>query len=210
MKHDQAISLFNKPKIISLIADVNQGKSMFLYNLIKNIKQNHTFNLYYYGLREDIVGAQRVESIAEIETITNSIIIADEFGSLFDLDNRKVKVIIENSLRLINHNNNVLLIAGVPENFKKFISGKTDVFIFKKTSLADLINGSRAKEMVMSYKGKERGSAVLNIPLNQALVYDGKHYSLWDVPYLPQYDTKKDNQPILTPKVRTVKTEVTQ
>lgn len=200
MKQEQAISLFNKPKIISLIADVNQGKSMLLYNIIEKCQKNHTFNLYYYGLREDIPGAQRVESIAEIETIQNSIIIADEFGTLFDLDNRKVKMIIENSLRLINHNNNVLVLAGVPENFKKFISGKTDVFIFKKTTLADLINGSRAKEMVMSYKGKERGSAVLNIPINQALVYDGKHYALWNVDYKAKYDTKKDNEQILKPR----------
>jgi hypothetical protein len=189
--------LFQKPKIIGVVADVNQGKSMLLYNIIEDLRQAHRFSLYYYGLREDIEGAQRVSSVAEMEKIKNSIIIIDELPSLFDLDNRKVKAIIENSLRLINHNNNVMLLAGVPENFKKFLSGKIDVLFLKRASLADFINGSRVKNIVMDYRGNEKGSAVLNLDIDEALMYDGQHYKKIRVDYIEKYDTKRVNESVL-------------
>jgi hypothetical protein len=191
--------LFDKPKVISIVADVNQGKSMLLYNLLNDLK-GFSFSLYTYGLRLKVDNATQIYSVAELETITNSVIVIDELSSLFDLDNRKIKAKIENTLRLINHNNNILILCGVPENFKKFISGKIDIFIYKKTTIADLINGCRVKNILMSYKGNEMGSEVLNLPINKALVYDGTHYSTFEVKYLPEFDTKADNKQILQEK----------
>lgn len=197
MTRDVFCEIVSKPRIIGVTADVNQGKSMLLYNMIRQWKQAHTFNLFYYGLREDIEGATRVHSVQEIESIRNSIIIVDELSSLFDLDNRKVKAQIENSLRLIHHNNNVLILCGTPENYKKFISAKIDVMIYKKCTLADFINGSRVKNIISSYMGNEKGSEVLNIGISEALVYDGNHYSKVAIRYLEQYDTKRQNQSVL-------------
>lgn len=191
--------LLNKPKVIGIVADVNQGKSMLLYHILEEAKKQHTFKLFYYGLRLDIQGveAMRIYSVAEMEQITNSLIIVDELSSLFDLDNRKSKRLIENTLRLINHNNNILVLCGTPENFKKFISAKLNVCIFKKTTIADFINGSVVKNILTSYKGYELGSEILNIPINKFLLFDGKHYAAHDAPYYKQYDTKKDNVDIL-------------
>lgn len=194
-----ALKLFDKPKVISVVANINEGKSMLLYNLLTDLK-DFSFSLYTYGLRLEVEGATQIFSVAELETITNSIIVVDELSSLFDLDNRKVKAKIENTLRLINHNNNILVLCGVPENFKKFISGKIDVFIFKRTTLADLINGCRVKNVLMAYKGYEMGSEVLNLPINKALMYDGQHYTTFDVKYLPEYDSKAENQQIIQEK----------
>ena len=191
--------LLGKPQVVGLIADVNQGKSMLLYNIIEDLK-GYEFNLFTYGLRLNVPKAIEVFSVAELESIRNSVIIVDELSSLFDLDNRKVKKQIENTLRLINHNNNVLILCGVPENFKKFISGKLDIVIYKKTSIADLINGCRVKNILMAYKGLERGTEILNLPIDRALVWDGQHYSTFEVKYLEQYDSKKENVSILTPK----------
>jgi hypothetical protein len=193
------IKLLDKPKVISVCSDVNTGKSMFLYNLLNDLK-GYSFSLYTYGLRLEVDNSTQIFSVAELETITNSIIVVDELSSLFDLDNRKIKAKIENTLRLINHNNNILVLCGVPENFKKFISGKIDIFIYKKTTLADLINGCRVKNVLMAYKGYEMGSEVLNLPINRALLYDGKHYNTFEVKYLPEYDSKADNKQILTEK----------
>jgi len=197
MSETQIINMFDKPKVIGVVADVNQGKSMFLYHTLHTIKQTYNFNLYTYGLRLNNFNATQVYSVAEIETIKNSIVVVDELSSLFDLDNRKVKKQIENTLRLINHNNNILVLCGVPENFKKFISGKLDILLYKKTTMADMINGCRVKNILMNYKGVERGSEVLNLPKNKILMYDGNHYTVLDVPYYPQYDSKKDNEDIL-------------
>lgn len=191
------ISLFSRPLVIGVIGDVNQAKSMLLYHTLEELNKEHKFNLYTYGLRINAFDATQVYSVAEIETIQNSIIIVDELSSLFDLDNRKQKKMIENTLRLINHNNNILVLCGVPENFKKFISGKLDVLIYKKTTIADCINGCGVKNTLMAYKGNERGSEVLNLPKEEALLYDGTHYHKIHVPYYQKYDSKAENVNIL-------------
>ncbi len=188
-------NIFDKPKIIGICADTNEGKSNLIYDLLERLK-GFDFNLYSYGLRNDLK-EQKIYSIEELETIENSICFCDEFFTLFDLEDRKKRKLIENSLRLINHNNNILILSGLPENFKKFISGKLDIIFFKKCTLADFINGSRIKNIFLSYKGNELGSAVLNLKINEALVYDGTHYNKINVPYYKGYDTKRKNEPII-------------
>jgi len=192
--------LFNKPKIIAVCADVNTGKSMLLYHLLEELSKTTQFNLYTYGLRLKFGNALQIFSVSEMEKITDSLIIVDELSSLFDLDNRKIKKQIENSLRLINHNNNILVVCGTPENFKKFISAKVDIVFYKKTTLADFINGSRVKNILTNCKHKALGSEVFNLKINETIVYDGEHYYEENVPYYKQYDSKKDNQQILQPK----------
>ncbi len=192
--------LFDRPKLIGIVANTNEGKSNLIYELIEQLKV-FDFKLYSYGLRNDL-GEQKIYSIEELESIENSVIIADEFFTLFDLEDRKKRKLIETSLRLINHNNNILVLSGLPENFKKFISGKLDVIFFKKCTIADFINGSRIKYIFLSYKGKELGSAVLNLKIDEALVFDG-HYEKISIPYHVKYDTKKKNESILKrPKKR--------
>lgn len=196
--------LFDKPKIIGICANTNEGKSNLIYHLLEELK-DYDFNLYSYGLRNELTKETKIYSIEELETIENSICFADEFFTLFDLEDRKKRKLIENSLRLINHNNNVLILSGLPENFKKFISGKLDIIFFKKCTLADFINGSRIKNIFLSYKGKELGSAVLNLKIDEALIYDGTHYQKINVPYYKKYDTKRQNAPIIKRSVKCVK-----
>lgn len=190
--------LLDKPKIIGLIADVNEGKSNFLYWLITEIQRDYNFSLYSYGLRCDL-GEQKIYSVAELETITNSIVICDEFYTLFDLEDRKNRRAIENTLRLINHNNNILILVGLPDNYKKFIASKLDVMIFKTCKIGDFVNGSRVKAVCTAYKGSELGSAMLAMPVNKAIVWNG-HYEKIIIPYLVKFDTKKNNVPILLEK----------
>lgn len=193
----QLTKLMSKPCIIAVTADVNTGKSMLLYQTIKDLGTRFNFNLYYYGLRQDLKLGTRIYSVEELETITNSIVIVDELSSLFNLDDRKVKSSIENTLRLINHNNNIVVLCGTPENFKKFLAAKVDYWVFKKCTIADFINGSRGKNVLTSYRGNEKGSAVLNMKVDEALVFDGKHYSTMSIPYDKEFDTKSVNVPVL-------------
>lgn len=192
--------LFLKPKIIGVCGDVNTGKSMLLYHILESLAKDSRFNLYTYGLRLNFPGAVEIFSVAEMEQIRNSIIIVDELSSLFDLDNRKVKRSVERSLRLINHNNNILVVCGTPENFKKFISAKLNMIFYKKTTISDTINGSEVNKLLTAYNGNERGSELLNLPPNEAILYDGTHYNKINVPYYAKYDSKAENEPILKPK----------
>ena len=127
-------------------------------------------------------------------------IILDEVMTLWDLENRKLKRQIENTLRLLFHNNNILIISAVPENIKKFISGKLDIIIYKRVTYDDFINGSSVKKSILNYQGNERGSKLLNLDIDEAIIYDGLHYQKIKIPYLKEYDTKINNVPILVPK----------
>lgn len=187
----------NKPKIIGVVGDTNEGKSNLLYYILHHLK-GYNYKAYQYGLRLNVEGVKSVYSVAELENVKNSLVIVDEMPSLFDLDNRKEKSKVERMLRLIYHNNNILILCGLPENFKKFISGKLHVEVYKKITIADLINGSSVKHHITQYKGNELGSSVLALDKNEALMYDGTHYEKVEIPYMREYDTKKSNKDIFT------------
>lgn len=201
--------LFDKPKIIGMCANQHTGKTNTLYHILDNLSKNYHFKVYTYGLRLSFKGTTAFKSVEELEQFKNSIIIIDEMFSLFDLDNRKVKAQIEKTIRLLFHNNNILLLCGLGENFKKFLSAKIHAVIFKQITFSDLINGSRIKQVAMNYCGDEAGSTMLDIPLNKAIVFNPvnfdkdknqSNYTVIDVPYMEDFDSKLENKPILTPK----------
>ena len=192
--------MFDKPKIIAIIADVNTGKSNLIYHMLDELNKDGKFKLYAFGLRNRIKKAIVINSVSEMENIKDSILIIDEMMTLFDLDNRKAKRQIENTLRLINHNNNILVLCGLGENFMKFLSAKIDIFIYKKIKFEDLINGSKVKNILMNYKGYEKGTTLLNLEIDQALIFDGEHYYNIDVPYMKEFDSKIKNVSIIVPK----------
>src|SRR6056297_1458315 len=192
------LELFDGPKLIGSVADINSGKSNMLYDIIEKLGKKADFNLYTYGLKFPI--GEQIFSLEELEQIQNSIIIVDEAFSLLDLENRGKKKQIESTLRLLHHNNNIILFSILPENGKKFIASKFDAFIFKKCTIADFINGSMLKRIVDQYRGPEKGNCVLNIPIDKALTFDGKKYKMHDIDYHPDFDSKAQNQPILKTK----------
>ena len=190
----EILEMFTKPTLIGIVGDVNNAKSNLIYHILETLESEGDFNLYTFGLRTS-KGTQ-IFSVEELERIENSVIILDEVMTLWDLDNRKIKKGIENTLRLINHNNNIMVIAMLPENCKKFISGKIDYWIFKQCTIPDFVNGSAAKERVNSYKGYEKGETLLRLGKGEALIFNG-HYKKIQVPYLAQYDSKAKNEPII-------------
>ncbi len=192
--------IFNKPKIIGFCANTNEGKTNTLYYFLDYLNQRYKFNVYTYGLRINYENTIKIHSVEELEQIKDSFVIIDEMFTLFDMDNRKIKRQIENTIRLIFHNNNTLLLCGLGENFKKFLSAKLHIVIFKKITYRDLINGSTIKYIIMNYKGSESGSTMINLDIDKAIIWDGKHYNRLDIPYLSQYDSKKKNVPIFVPK----------
>lgn len=202
-EENKIVNIFKAPKIIGVVADANFGKSNLLYHFLLTLQKKHKFNLWTYGLKNNI-GDKKFYSIEELEQVKDSIIFVDEFFSLFDLEDRKKRVLIEKTIRLIYHNNNVLLLCGLPENFKKFISNKLNTTIYGKCTIGDFINGSKIKYNCVGYKGVELGSSVLNLPKNKFLIFDKNYYQI-NVPYIQKFDTKLKNSEILRSKVEVVK-----
>ena len=195
------IDLFKTPFIGAIIGDANSGKSNFIYHLIEELKSKHLFNLYTYGLRCDVIGSNQIYSMDELERIKDSVILIDEFSSLFDLDDRRKKSQAERTMRLLYHNNNIIILSGLPENFKKFISARIGVIFYKSVTFEDFINGSSVKKNIMKYHGQNRGSSFLDLDKDKCLIYDGTHYSEYYIPYIEDKDTKKNNVQILVKKI---------
>ena len=196
---NKIINYFKEPEVIGIIADVNEGKSNLIYHLIEELKETYSFNLVTFGLKSEIKGTNVINSLEQLESTRDSLIFLDEFYTLFDLDDRKKKRQIERTLRLIHHNNNILVLVGVPENFKKFISSKVSTCFYKKVKINDFINGSSVKSNITSYEGKRKGNKVLNMTRDEVLVFDGD-YRTFNVPYLLKYDSKIDNKNIFVQK----------
>lgn len=199
--------LFADPSIraIGIIADPNTGKSNTIYHAIKALQAKYDAKMYAYGLRVMFDGIQRINSIEELECITNSVIFIDEFPSLFSLNNRRQKEKFEESMRKIYHSNNIVIICGLPHNFDKFLSGLLNAIIFKQSTLVDFIQRSPAERIIASFSPAvgsmiQKGSRMLTMPKDVALVYDGTHYWDVDVPYVEDGDAKRFNAPILQPK----------
>lgn len=191
---------FSSPRIIAVVGNVNEAKSNFLYYLLDTLDDIGEFKLYTYGMRTKINNAVEIFSVDELESVKDSIIVLDEVMTLWDLDNRNSKKQIEQTLRLIHHNNNILIICALPENLKKFICGKINEWFFKRCTLADFINGSVAARVCNNYKGVELGSSILTIEKGEVLHFNGKHYKKLNVPYLKKFDSKKTNIKIVKEK----------
>jgi len=185
--------------ICAIIGNADTGKSNAVYYFIEELSKNYNFNLVTYGLRSPIPYGRKIYSVEELEQVRDSIIFLDEFFTLFDLDDRKRKHLIENTLRLIFHNNNILVLVGTPENFKKFISAKITKTFYKKVTFADFINGSSVKRTLLNYTGNERGSSILNLKKEEIILYDGS-YTKYKIPYMRAFDSKLGNQEILCKK----------
>jgi len=193
-------ALFKKSFIGAVIGDAHTGKSNLLYHIIDTLKENYNFKLYTFGLKSDLEVANKIYSLDELEKIKDSVIFLDEFYDLFDLEDRHNKSIAERTMRLLFHNNNIIILCGLPENYKKFISAKINVIFYKQCTFEDFINGSSVKKNILKYHGESRGSSILHLDKNECVIYDGKHYENYEVPYLESKDSKRNNVDILVKK----------
>ena len=203
MKIKQVTDLFQDKsiRVVGIIANPNAGKSNLIYHTIQTLQDHYDANVYTYGLRAYVPGTTVIYSVEELEKISNSIVFIDEFYSLFELTNRKKTEQVEKSLRLIYHKNNIMVLCGLPHNFNKFISGMLNAIIFKECTLVDFINRSYAQRVAFSYKNDAiMGQSTMSIAKDEAVVFDGNHYTLIDVPYIQAGDTKRGNPDILVQK----------
>ncbi len=191
--------LCNKPKVIGIVGDRNEGKTMLLGSIIKELIDMGT-KVSSFGLRFKIDGVNELYSIGEIENMANEVICLDEFYELFELEDRKKARQVERIIRLINHRNNILILCGTPDNFKKFISNQIDTILYKTSTIGSFINGSSIKYNCLNYKGYELGISKLVLNKDEFLLYD-RTYMKMKFDYTTEFDTKKDNVKIVPENV---------
>ena len=195
-----------EPQIIEVIADQNQGKSNFIHALVADLQKEYDMDIVTYAVDAEIEGARQISSIAELERCQNSLIIIDEFYTLFGLNtNKRNFELIDKAMSTVYHpeRNNVWVLIGLPHHFNKQISSRATKMVFKQTTLADLVNGSQAKRVVTEYKRPELGASALLVGKDEAMMYDCKtgEYTWMKVPHMTEKDVKLSNAPIFRKKV---------
>jgi len=196
-----------KNNVSILVGQTNTGKTMLLVNLaLEYLKAAYPGTVYTYGLKPEVTRQLDVtpfSSVMEMETLHDGIILVDEVGRIFDLDNRTLKRKIEETLRQVTHNNNRIVLSGLPTDFKKFLASKATCYLWKSLTIDDLINRSMVQRRLKEYTGDGKGSYVLDLPINQVLIYEpseDQQYYIDDVKYYRRFDTKRKNIDLLEKK----------
>jgi hypothetical protein len=187
--------LKNGRKIKAIVASVHEGKTTTLLNMIeiaKKIKSKHSrvcCYFYHQEYKQKVKGVEFVHTLNELEQIKDSFIFIDEFGELFQIQDRHNQEKIKTLLGQIEHNNNILVLCGLPEYFNKLLSSKVNDWILKGINYDEIINGSNLKKYINGLSGDFKGSTRLNIPVNVAL-NNGVFY---EVKYNKARDKKAEN-----------------
>jgi hypothetical protein len=155
---------------------------------VSGIKDTIIAELHNQGLPVEVF-----YSIREMEQITDSIILADEAGKLLNVVNRKQHEEMLRTLRLVSHQNNRIVLVGLPFDFKKIFSAQATCFLYKSLNIAEMINGSTVKETLLEYKDYHLGAYTLSLPKSQVLCYDAGGFWIDDIDYFPEFDSKANN-----------------
>lgn len=186
-------------QIVGLVANESEGKTNTLFYFLDEVKRIKTQGaklcayFYHSEYKQMVNGVELINTLDELEQVKNSIIFLDEFKELFQLENRKFRHQIERVFNLLMHNNNIIILCGVPEYFKQFISSKVKIWVLKSISFKKCVNGSSLKQYVQTLTGDFVGSTMLSIPIDKMLV----NGVMADVPYMRKYDKKAKNLRLL-------------
>lgn len=179
-------------KVIGIVADEDEGKTNTMFYLMDEVLRNKkpvACYFYHSEYRKMFQHVQQISTLDELEQLRDTFIFIDEFKELFQLENRKFWHMVERVFNLLLHNNNVIVLCGVPNYYRKFIASKVKLWLIKGISFQSCVNGSALKEYVMALTGDYVGSTRLAIPKNKVLIEGVFH----DVPHLKRYDKKLNN-----------------
>lgn len=144
---------------------------------------------FYHNKYKNLVrGVEHISSLNELEQIHDSFIFVDEFYELFQLDNRHNTEIVKCFLAQMEHNNNILVLCGLPDYFKKYISSQIDKWFLMTINYDEVVNGSALAKYIKQLSGDFKGGTLLNVPRGCTL-FDGK---LLQYKYHQKYDKKRN------------------
>lgn len=191
-------------RVIGVVGDKNQGKSGLLYNMINIIRRlAPETQIVTFRMLVKIEGVLSLNTLLELSKIRNSFIIIDELKTIVDTDNRKETQTFLEILQTLYHSNNTVVVCGLAHNFNGKISGELEAIIFKQTTLISVVQRSNLDYILRPLRHEGQASKndySLTMPVNGALIYHPHMQKNWhyvEVPYLKNFDTKKDNEPVI-------------
>ena len=193
-------------RVIGLVGDKNTGKSGVLYNICDIVKRKAP-ETKIVGFRMQIAfpGMVMLTDMTELAGVRNSLVCLDELKTFVDTDNRTEFNDFMSILQTLYHphRNNVIVMSGLAHNFNGKLSGELDVIILKQTTMISIVKRSVLDNILKGFK--QQGSItkdkyMLSMLKNEALIYHPRMEKRWHnvtVPYLRQFDVKRDNEPVI-------------
>lgn len=176
----------------------SSGKTNALLYLLANFRGFcPNVEIYTYGLVDTVqefankeLNAVEISSIDHLSSKKNSIIILDE-AHLFGLSDKRKTEEINNFVAFINHSNNYCIVSTASlREFNSHLGGIVTKWLCKSIRQDQLINGSPLKRAVQNYRGRFKRLNDIILPLGKLLVLSDQREIIYDIPYLPQIDTK--------------------
>lgn len=193
-------------RVIGVVADKNQGKSMLMYNMAEIIRRDAPqTKLVGFRMSLPVPGMLMLNTLTELSKVSESVIFIDELKTFVDTDNRREMKIFMSILQTLYHpyRNNTVVIGGLAHNYNGKISGELEAIVFKQTTLISVVQRSNLDYILRSLQSEGKASKneySLVMPLNGALIYHPRMAKNWhyiEFPYLEDYDVKKDNEPVI-------------
>jgi hypothetical protein len=193
-------------RVIGVVGDKNQGKSMLMYNMAEIIRREAPqTNLVGFRMSVAVPNMLMLNTLTELSKVSNSFIWIDELKTFVDTDNRTEMKTFLSLLQTLYHpyRNNTVVLCGLAHNFNGKISGELEAVIFKQTTLISIIKRSNLDYMLRSLQSEGKASRneyTLVMPKNGALIYHPTMQKNWhyvEFDNLPQYDVKANNEPVI-------------
>lgn len=193
-------------RVIGLIGDKNQGKSGVLYSICDIVKrQAPATKIVGFRMQCAFPGMLMLNDMTELSLVRDSLICLDEVKTFVDTDNRTDFNDFMTILQTIYHptRNNMIIISGLAHNFNGKLSGELDVVIFKQTTMISIVKRSVLDNILKGFKqqgGISKDKYMLSMKVDEALIYNPHMEKRWHnvtIPYLKQYDVKRDNEPVI-------------
>jgi len=174
------INILKQGKVFAIVGSKHSGKTTTLFNFINSVENTKT-NKYVFCYHQETKlllknkGLSFFDTLEELEQINNSFIFIDEFHLLFNIEDRHNNDIIKKIFNQLEHNNNIVILAGTTEYYNKLICSliPDNNYILCKILFKDFIQGSQLKKYVLSLGTNLKGGTMLNLKIGEAF-YKGE------------------------------------
>lgn len=182
-----------KNRIVGIAGAKHSGKTTTLIHFINYVQKFSTPKVAYFfheDYKQTVQGIDKfINSIDELLDVRDSFIFIDEFKTLFNSDDRHQKETIERVFSMLEHNNNIIVLCGLPSYYNQYISKMVNCWVLKQIKFSECVNGSDLKKYAIGIRGELNGGVGLNIPVSKAFT----PYGLIDIDY-QQASDKKSNR----------------
>ena len=194
---------FGKKRIIALAGNKNSGKTNNLVYLIKQFrKHNKKTPIYAYGMPLEVMQYLKHLKVREISRLTHLVkkkgclLILDEYQKL-KLNDRRYKDSLSEFVDFVYHSNVYCLLSSPNiREFNSVIGGVIERWLLKDVNIDQCINGSQLKKAIEEYKGRYKSMGNISVNKDTILVLDEHQEVTIHCPYVPEADSKINNQSI--------------